>query len=108
MPPARDEWKDRIRAAVDDLREQLIATSHAIHADPETAFQEHRASARLADALEAAGYTVERGVGGLPTAFRATLPGARPGPTVAIVAEYDALPDVGHGCGRNVIATSAL
>ncbi len=108
MPQSRDEWKARIREAVDALRDDLLETSHAIHADPETAFQEHRASARLAEALARAGYSVQRGVGGLPTAFRAELAGSQPGPTVAVVAEYDALPDVGHGCGHNVIATSAL
>ncbi len=49
---------------------------------------------------------MERGVGGLPTAFTATIPGAGPGPTIAIMAEYDALPNIGHACGHNVIATS--
>jgi amidohydrolase len=103
-----DTWKQRIVAAVDELRDELLALSHAIHADPELAFKEHRASARLAEALERAGFRVERGVGGLETAFRAELVGEGPGPTVAILAEYDALPDVGHGCGHNIIATSAL
>ena len=57
------------------------------------------------DALEARGFAVERGVGGLPTAFRASLDGSVPGPTVAILCEYDALPGLGHACGHNVIAT---
>ena len=108
MTADREDWKDRIGAAVDELRDELLAASHAIHADPEIAFQEHRASARLADALKRGGFTVQRGVGGLETAFRAELAGTRSGPTVAILAEYDALPDVGHGCGHNIIATSAL
>jgi len=93
---------------VDELREQLLATSHAIHADPELLFEEYRASARLADALERGGLRVERGVGGLATAFRAELHGGDPGPTLAILAEYDALPGIGHACGHNIIATSAL
>ncbi len=75
-----NEWKARIRAAVDELRDELLATSHAIHANPELAFHEVRASARLADELERGGLTVERGVGGIPTAFRATLDGGEPGP----------------------------
>jgi amidohydrolase len=104
----REAWDARIRVAVEELTEQLLASSHDIHAHPELAFREHRASARLADELEAGGFTVERGAGGLPTAFKAAYNGGRPGPTVAILAEYDALPGIGHGCGHNVIATSAL
>jgi amidohydrolase len=101
-------WKARIRTAVDGLRGQLLATSHDIHANPELLFKEHRASARLADELEKGGLRVERGVGGLPTAFRADIDGGEPGPTLAILAEYDALPTIGHACGHNIIATSAL
>jgi amidohydrolase len=108
MAVDRDAWKARIRAAVGELRDQLLASSHDIHAHPELAFNEVRASARLADELEQAGLRVERGVGGLPTAFRAELSGGEPGPTLAILAEYDALPEIGHACGHNIIATSAL
>ena len=107
----REAWDVRICAAVEELTPQLLASSHDIHANPELAFREHRACARLADELEAGGFTVERGAGGLPTAFKATFHGDRggqPGPTIAILAEYDALPGIGHGCGHNVIATSAL
>jgi amidohydrolase len=108
MSSQRESWKARICAEVDALRHDLIGVSHAVHADPEVAFQEYRSSQRLADTLEQAGFDLERGVGGLPTAFRAELRGEQPGPTIAILAEYDALPDVGHGCGHNIIATSAL
>jgi amidohydrolase len=101
-------WKARIRTAVDELRERLLATSHDIHANPELLFEEHGASARLADELERGGLRVARGVGGLSTAFRAELDGGEPGPTLAILAEYDALPGIGHACGHNIIATSAL
>lgn len=108
MIGARGQWKERIASAVDGLRGHLVETSHAIHNEPELAFGEHRAAARLADALNAGGFTVERGVGGLETSFRATIEGLQPGPTIAILAEYDALPEIGHGCGHNIIATSAL
>ena len=108
MPVDRETWTARIRAAVDELGDRLVRASHDIHADPELAFKEHRASARLAAELEQDGFAVERGVGGLQTAFRATLRGGEPGPTLAILAEYDALPEIGHACGHNVIATSAL
>src|SRR4051794_15059898 len=103
-----DAWRGRVRTAVEELTPQLLATSHDIHANPELAFREHRACARLSDELEQGGFTVERGAGGLPTAFRASLSYGQPGPTIAILAEYDALPGIGHGCGHNVIATSAL
>ena len=69
----REAWDARIRAAVEELTPQLIATSHDIHGNPELAFREHRASARLADELEQGGFTVERGAGELPTAFKATV-----------------------------------
>jgi amidohydrolase len=101
-------WKTRIRTVVDGLRGPLLATSHDIHAHPELLFNEHHASARLADELERGGLRVTRGVGGLPTAFRAEIDGGEPGPTLAILAEYDALPTIGHACGHNIIATSAL
>jgi amidohydrolase len=104
-----DEWKVALRRAVDEeLAQPLLDTSHAIHDDPERAFNEHRAAGRLAGALEQAGFSVDRGAGGLATAFRAELRGTGPGPTIAVLAEYDALPDVGHGCGHNIIATTAL
>jgi amidohydrolase len=89
------------------LREQeaLLELSHRIHAHPEIRFEEHQASGWLAHALEARGFVVERGVGGLPTAFEARLDGRPGGPTVALLCEYDALPGLGHACGHNVIAT---
>lgn len=104
----REAWDARIRTAVEELTPQLLASSHDILAHPELAFREHHASARLADELEQGGFTVERGAGGLPTAFRASYSGGAPGPTVAILAEYDALPGIGHACGHNIIASSAL
>ena len=72
----REAWDARIRAAVEELTPQLLASSHDIHANPELAFREHRASARLADELEQGGFAVEREAGGLPTAFRAELTAA--------------------------------
>ncbi|OGL26125.1 MAG: hypothetical protein A3G97_15580, partial [Candidatus Rokubacteria bacterium RIFCSPLOWO2_12_FULL_69_21] len=88
------------------LAGELEAISHKIHANPELCFKEEKAAAWLTEFLEQKGLKVERGIGGLPTAFRATVPGSAPGPTIAIMAEYDALPKIGHACGHNVIATS--
>ncbi|HXH84363.1 MAG TPA: M20 family metallopeptidase [Candidatus Tectomicrobia bacterium] len=100
--------KQRVVEAVDRLADELERVSHLIHDHPELAFQETRAHGWLTDVLEKHGAAVERGVGGLPTAFRATIPGAGPGPTIAIMAEYDALPGIGHACGHNVIATAGV
>jgi amidohydrolase len=101
-----DEVKARARQALEGRREELVALSHAIHARPETAFEEHFAVDTLTEAAARHGMTVETGVGGLPTAFAAR---AGDGPlVVALCAEYDALPGIGHACGHNVIAGSSL
>ncbi|MBI4638017.1 MAG: M20 family metallopeptidase [Candidatus Rokubacteria bacterium] len=95
-----------VAAAVDRLADELEQLSHRIHDTPELCFKEAQAHAWLTELLEKHGARVERGVGGLPTAFRATIAGAGAGPTVAILAEYDALPGIGHACGHNVIAAA--
>jgi amidohydrolase len=105
-PESLDDAKSRVAQAVDRLADDLERLSHQIHANPELCFKEEKAAAWLTEFLDKQGARVERGVGGLPTAFRATIPGQGPGPTVAIMAEYDALPNLGHACGHNVIATS--
>ena len=97
--------QERIDAALDREANALLELSHTIHANPEIRFEEVKASAWLADALEARGFEVERGVAELPTAFRAVKRGLPGGPTVAVLCEYDALPGLGHACGHNVIAT---
>ena len=84
------------------VKTDLVRLSREIHADPELAYQERRAASRIAALLERNGHTVEMGVGGLETAFRARVGPA--GPSVALLAEYDALNGVGHGCGHNLIA----
>ncbi|HZD75285.1 MAG TPA: M20 family metallopeptidase [Actinomycetota bacterium] len=97
--------KTAARARIEQARAELLGLSHRIHAHPELAMQEERACAWLCDTLAAAGLKVEPGVGGLPTAFAAR---SGPGPLrVAVCAEYDALPAIGHACGHNVIAAMA-
>src|SRR5208283_4820473 len=91
--------------AIDTYRDQAVALSHEIHEHPELKFEEHFAAGLLSKAATELGLEVEREAGGLKTAFRAEF-GAR-GPTVAILAEYDALPN-GHSCGHNLIAGAAL
>jgi amidohydrolase len=87
--------------------ELVTELSHQVNAAPELAFEEYATSALLIETLEkAGGFTVEKGVADLPTAFVASIGG---GPLViGICAEMDALPDIGHGCGHNVIAASAV
>ena len=90
----------------DSARGELIELSHRIHAHPELGFEEFKASAWLCESLDKAGFTVEQGICDLPTAFRAR---AGSGPLhVAICAEYDCLPGIGHACGHNIIAASAV
>jgi amidohydrolase len=84
---------------------ELVLLSREIHGHPELAYQEGRAVAAIGALLERAGHRFERGIGGLETAFR-TRVGPTDGPAVALLAEYDALPEVGHGCGHNLIAIS--
>lgn len=93
---------------IDALADTLLAVSHDIHANPELAFQEHHAAGLLCDTLDNQDLAPERGVFTLDTAFEARLPTVGDGPTVAILAEYDALPGIGHACGHNLIATAAL
>lgn len=94
------------RTVVERAAEGLVALSHRIHANPETMFEEERSSRWVAEALDAGGFDVDHGVCDLPTAFVAT---AGQGPlTLAVCAEYDALPGVGHACGHNVIAAAAV
>ncbi|MFA3837789.1 M20 family metallopeptidase [Streptomyces aureus] len=92
----------RIRAA----ERGLVELSHLIHAHPELGFEEVRASAWISEQLSAAGFDVEHGCYGLPTAIRAAV-GSGP-LRIAICAEYDALPDIGHACGHNIIAAAAV
>lgn len=94
--------------AIDAAADELIALARRIHAHPEVAFQEVQSSRWLCEMLERHGFAVARGVADLPTAFRAEVTGSGGGPAVAFLAEYDALPEIGHACGHNLICTAAL
>lgn len=93
-------------AAFAARREEVHALARGIHADPETAFEEHHAHESCADLLEDAGFVLERGIAELPTAFRATI--GTGSLVAALCVEYDALPGIGHGCGHNLIAGASL
>jgi amidohydrolase len=98
--------KAAARETIERARSTLVPLSHRIHAHPELGFEEDLAATWLCEALADAGFAVERGVYELPTAFVAR---AGSGPLhVAICAEYDCLPEIGHACGHNVIGTSAV
>jgi len=106
MPLSKD-LETAIDAAVDHERAALAKLSRDIHANPELRFEEHKAAGWIAELLRARGHEVEQGVAGLPTALRARR-GNTQGPRVAILGEYDALPEIGHACGHNLIAASAV
>lgn len=97
--------KDLIDQAVDRLGDDLERLSLRIHDHPELAYEEVKAAGWLAEFLGSQGFKVERGVGGVETAFRASFETGA-GPTIAIMCEYDALPSIGHACGHNAIATA--
>jgi amidohydrolase len=102
------DLKSSVARAIDRMSDRLLAVSHEIHAHPELAFEERHAAALLTRALDEAGLAPRRGAYGLETAFEAEITGARPGRRIALLAEYDALPGIGHACGHNLIATAAL
>ncbi|MHB0896254.1 MAG: M20 family metallopeptidase [Spirochaetales bacterium] len=103
-----EEMKKRIGDDIDRLRDPLLKLSSDIHSHPELAYQERQSAGFIVDALRAQGIEARVPYCGLATSFRADLEGSRKGPHVAILAEYDALPECGHGCGHNIIATSAV
>ena len=94
-------------AAIDAMRPRLIEVSHFIHANPELAFREEQAAARLVAEVRADDLPVESGAFGIGTAYASEF-GRTGGATVGILSEYDALPGIGHACGHNVIATIGL
>ena len=100
-----EEAKQQVIREVDSHREELVGLARRLFAHPEVGFQETQASGWLCEYLGGYGFRVERGVCGLDTAFTASYGQGRP--AIAFLAEYDALPGLGHGCGHNLIAASA-
>src|ERR1700758_5400165 len=96
---------DRVEDAVRRRGADLIELSHAIHAEPELAFAEHRSCAKTRALVAERGFGITKSAGGLDTAFRAEFGGGEL--AVAVCAEYDALPDIGHAWGPNIIARAA-
>jgi len=98
--------KAQVCDEVEAHRPQLDELSLNIHSNPELGFQESKAAAWLTQYLEENSFSVERGICDLPTAFRASYGEGKP--AIAILAEYDALPKLGHACGHNIIAAAAV
>lgn len=102
------ELKTMICDAIDRAKNELVTLSHEIHDDPELSGQEYRASNRICEFLSGRNFEITREFCGEKTAFKARLASQRPGPVIAFIAEYDALAGLGHGCGHNIIAASAV
>ena len=104
----QSDHKAAVRRYIDSNEADLLAISHAIHSNPELGLQEHRACELLVSTLRESGFEVETPVAGLDTAFVASYRSNRPGPRIGLAAEYDCVPDLGHACGHNIIAASAV
>ena len=100
--------QQRISSSIEQHREEYIAISQDIHAHPETGNNEYYASGLLTDLLKKHHFTVTLNVAGHETAFYAEKDSGKPGPTIAYLAEYDALIDIGHACGHNIIGVTSL
>jgi amidohydrolase len=101
-----EERKKLVIAAVEGMRAQICSIAEELYQHPETGLNEHRASRLLTTSLAAQGFTVERRLAGMETAFRARYGDGTP--RIAILAEMDALPGLGHACGHNIIAAAAI
>ncbi|MGV3463908.1 MAG: amidohydrolase, partial [Heyndrickxia sp.] len=98
--------REQIVRSIEDSKKVYIEASHRIHENPEIGNQEFFASETLTGILEKAGFDVTRNVAGHETGFVARKSAAKPGPKIAFLAEYDALPGLGHACGHNIIGTT--
>jgi amidohydrolase len=96
--------KEKIKAEVNKQMKELENISKFLYDNPELGHKEFKAAALLESFLEKQYFTVEHGICGLPTAFKATYDSKKDGPKIAYLCEYDALPGIGHGCGHNLIA----
>lgn len=103
-----DELKKKVEERLDEIFPELEALSDDIFAHPELKFEEHHAKQVITELLDRHNMEVEHDVANLPTAFAAYVPGHKSNPRVGVLSEYDALPEIGHACGHNLIATSGV
>ncbi|KQL36711.1 M20 family metallopeptidase [Psychrobacillus sp. FJAT-21963] len=102
------EKRDYLHKLIEDNKNVYIQISHQIHENPEIGNEEFFASSTLIDLLESANFQVEKGIAGHETSFYAIKDSGIEGPTVAFLAEYDALPSIGHADGHNIIGTASV
>lgn len=100
--------KEAIINYVDSIKQILADIALDIHSHPETTFQEHRSMEKLTSFLDRNSFSIEKGLAGLPTSFKAVSPNYTGKPTIALLAEYDALPELGHACGHNLIGPASV
>ncbi|MFZ5354394.1 MAG: M20 family metallopeptidase [Bacillota bacterium] len=97
--------KDNILKILEDIKPDLLEINDFMYHNPELGDQEYKAVEKLTELLAFHGFKVEKGILGKPTAFKAVYDSVKPGSAIAYLCEYDALPEVGHGCGHNLIGT---
>ena len=102
------DYKAAVREYIASKKADLLSISHKIHCNPELGLQEHKACELLVSTLRESGFEVETPVAGLDTAFIARYQSDKPGPRIGLAAEYDCVPGLGHACGHNIIAASAV
>jgi len=103
-----ESLKDSINAEIDRMRKRLIEMAEIVHANPEIGYQEYQTSKIYTEELRKKGFTLTNEFSELPTAFKASYQGRKIGPTIALLAELDALPGLGHACGHNIIGTASV
>lgn len=104
-----EDIKTKTISVIDANRDRLIELSRSIIEEPELKFEEHNTVRKLLRELKNVdGLYIEKGIGNLETAFKASLVGSKRKPTVAMLAEFDALPNIGHRCGHHLICTSTV
>ena len=103
-----DDLKGKATSLVDEMRPRIVEMADHIFDNPELSSEEFKTVAYLTEELKSNGFSVETGVGGLDTAFRAEFDTKKKGPVLAFIAEYDALPEIGHACHHHIIASSSV
>lgn len=101
-----DSIKEEVIRKIDGINDELVGISHYIFDNPELGFHEFKAVEKLTSKLKENGFEIEKGICDIDTAFTATYGSGKP--VIAFMAEFDALPAIGHGCGHNIICTSAI
>lgn len=100
--------KSQISHAVDAIKEELLGINLYLYSNPELGYKEYLACEKLTSYLKNRGFCIEKNISGLPTAFRAIYDSGKPGASIAFICEYDALPEVGHGCGHNMVSAMSI